>query len=197
MNKKINHIAKKTLYSGFFQLHQLTFKHKKHDGSWSIPLTREIFSGAHVSTVLPYDPKEKKIVLLEQIRVGLIESNHNPVVKEIVAGMIDKGETPEKAAIRECKEEIGCEVKKLTKIHSYYPAPGISQSYYHFFLAEVKSFDGSQIFGKKDEDEDILVRCYKIKEVENMLNNGKIINGLTLIALQWFFLNYKSRKLGS
>ena len=55
-----------------------------------------------------------KIILLEQIRVGIIESNHDPVIKEIVAGMIDKGETPENAAIRECKEEIGCEIKKLT-----------------------------------------------------------------------------------
>jgi ADP-ribose pyrophosphatase len=191
LNKKINYIKKKTLYSGFFQLHQLTFKHKKHDGTWSIPLTREIFGGAQVATVLPYDPEAKKIILLEQIRVGIIESNHDPVIKEIVAGMIDKGETPEKAAIRECKEEIGCEIKKLTKIHSYYPVPGSSQSYYHFFLAEVQSFENSKILGKKDENEDILVRCYSLEEVEEMLNCGKIINGLTLVALQWFFLNYK------
>ena len=191
MNKKINNIKKKTLYSGFFQLHQLTFKHKKHDGSWSIPLTREVFSGAHVATVLPYDPCSKKIVLLEQIRVGLIENGRNPMIKEIVAGMIDNGETPEEAAIRECKEEIGCEVKKLTKIHSYYPAPGSSKSFYHLFLAEVESFKGDQILGKKDEDEDILVRCYTLEEVKDMLDNGKIINGLTLIALQWFFLNHK------
>ena len=41
------------------------------------------------------------------------------------------------------------------------------------------------------ENEDILARCYSIKDVRKMLNNGKIINGITLIALQWFFLNYK------
>ena len=62
MNKKINNIKKKTLYSGFYQLHELTFKHKKHDGSWSIPITREVFSGGHVATVIPYDPSSKKIV---------------------------------------------------------------------------------------------------------------------------------------
>ena len=44
---------------------------------------------------------------------------------------------------------------------------------------------------KKDEGEDILVRCYNTDKVKTMLNDGKIINGATLIALQWFYLNYK------
>ena len=56
-----NIIKKKKIHDGFFKLHEFTLKHKKHDSSWSRPLTREIFSGAHVATVLPYDKKEKKI----------------------------------------------------------------------------------------------------------------------------------------
>ena len=43
--------------------------------------------------------------------------------------------------------------------------------------------------GLKTENEDILVRSYKISEVKDKLKNGEILNGLTLIALQWFFLN--------
>ena len=30
-------------------------------------------------------------------------------------------------------------------------------------------------------------------EVKNLLDQQKIINGVTLIALQWFFLNYYKR----
>ena len=60
MKKNFNIINKKTLYSGFFKIHEFTFNYKKHDGSWSKPLTREVFGGAHVATVLPYDPQEKK-----------------------------------------------------------------------------------------------------------------------------------------
>ena len=190
MKKNVNVIDKKTLYRGFFELHQYTIKHKKHDGSWSEPIIREIFSGAHVATVLPYDPKAKKIILIDQFRPGLINNIHEPIIKEIVAGIIDKGESPEKAAIRECKEETGCVVNKLKKIFSYYPAPGSSHSYYHLFLAEVESFEGIRVLGQKDENEDILVRSYSINEVKTMLNDGKFINSVTLVALLWFYSNY-------
>lgn len=192
MEKKFKLIDKKNLYSGFFELNKFTFKHKKHDGSWSTPISREIFSGAQVASVLPYDPSSKKFILLDQFRSGLIENHDNPVLKEIVAGIIDKNETPAEAAIRECKEEIGSDINKLTKILTYYPAPGSSQSLYHLFLGEVNSFKGARILGEKNENEDILARCYTIEETKKMLNDQKIINGLTLIALQWFFLNQQT-----
>ena len=46
--------------------------------------------------------------------------------------------------------------------------------------------------GEKDEDEDILARSYSTDEVKTMLNDGKIYNGATIIALQWFYLNYNT-----
>ena len=190
MKKNIKNISKKTLYSGFFKLYQFTFNHKKHDGTWSKLVTREIFSGAQVAAVLPFDPNKKKIILIDQFRTGLIEKSQDPIIKEIVGGIIDRNESPEETAIRECKEETGCSVNKLTKIFSYFPAPGSSQSYYHFFIAEVESFKGERVLGVTDEDEDLLVRSYSTDVVKVMLNEGKIINGATIIALQWFYLNY-------
>ena len=191
MKKQINIIDKKTLYSGFYELNKFKLKHKKYDGSWSNEIIREVFKGAHVSTVLPYDPIKKKIILIEQFRAGLIDNKKQNIMRELVAGIINKEETPENAAIRECREETGCEVKKIKKIFSYYPAPGGSQSYFHFFLAEIDSFEEQRIVGERKEDEDILANCYSIKEVKKMYDEYKIINGSTIIALQWFFLNYK------
>ena len=43
--------------------------------------------------------------------------------------------------------------------------------------------------GLESENEDILVRSYKLSDVKEMMEKGEILNGLTLIALQWFFLN--------
>ena len=128
---KINH--KKKLHDGFFKLHEINFNHKKHSGKWNNNVSREIFSGAHVSTLLPYDPIKKKILLLQQFRAGVIDRGNNPIITEIVAGIIDEGENPKEAAIRECMEETGCSVKKIIDIFSYYPAPGSSESFYHFF----------------------------------------------------------------
>ena len=192
MKKNHNIINKKTLYSGFFEIHQFTFNHKKHNGSWSKPLIREVFRGSNVATILPFDPKAKKIILIDQFRNGLVENNCEPFLKEIPAGFIDEGESPEVAAIRECKEETGCKVNKIEKICSYYPSPGSSQSHWHLFIAEVDSFEGERILGEKDEDEDILARSYSTDVVKTMLNDGKIYNGATIIALQWFYLNYNT-----
>ena len=43
--------------------------------------------------------------------------------------------------------------------------------------------------GLENENEDIFVKSYRISEIKEKLINGKILNGVTLIALQWFFLN--------
>ena len=190
MKLKYKIINKKNLYSGFFSLNKYEFTHKKHDGEWTSTVDREIFSGSNVSTLLPYDPIKKEIILIQQFRAGVLSRYDEDYLLEIVAGIIDEGENPEETAIRECFEETGCEVKKIYPIQSYFPAPGSSESYYHLYLGEIQAFDGERIKGLKKENEDILVKSFKIDEVRQMLKEKKIMNGVTLIALQWFFLKY-------
>ena len=192
MKNEVKILSKKNLYTGFYKLTELTLKHKKHNGKWSKSIKREIFSGAHVATVLPYDPKKKKIVLINQFRAGVINQNINPIITEIVAGFISKNEIPVKAAMRECEEETGCKVINIKKMFSYFPSPGCSESYYHLYFAEVDSFDGIRITGQTDENEDILAKSYTVTEVKKLLMENNILNGLTLIALQWFFLNNRN-----
>ena len=190
MKLKYKIINKKNLYSGFFTLNKYEFIHKKHDGEWTDTVEREVFSGAHVSTLLPYDPFKKEIILIQQFRAGVLSRYDEDYLYEIVAGIIDEGENPEATARRECFEETGCEVKKIHPIQSYFPAPGSSESYYHLYLGEIQAFEGERIRGLEKENEDILVKSFKIDEVRQMLKEKKIINGLTLVALQWFFLEY-------
>mgnify|MGYP001327827389 CR=1 FL=1 len=192
MNTKFKIINKKNIHSGFFKMNEVTLKYKKYNGSWSNEIKRELFGGAQVSAVLPYDPKKNEIVLIQQFRPGTISKNYNNYLDEIVAGIIDDGESPETTAKRECFEETGCKVKKLIPIQGYFPAPGSSESFYYLYLAEIETFKGERIMGLKSENEDIFVKSYKISDVKEKLQTGKIINGLTLIALQWFFLNFKN-----
>ncbi len=190
MESKFKIISKKNIYTGFFKMNEITLKFKKFDGNWSKEVRREIFGGAQVSAVLPYDPLKKEIILIKQFRPGTISQNCDNYLDEIVAGIIDPGENPENTAIRECAEETGCNVKKIIPIQSYFPAPGSSESFYHLFVAEIEAFDGERIMGLETENENILAKSYKISEVKEKLAKGKILNGLTLIALQWFFLNF-------
>ena len=190
MKLKYKILNKINLYSGFFSLNKYEFTHEKHDGSWTNKVEREVFSGGHVSAVLPYDPDRKEIVLIQQFRAGILSRYDDDYLYEIVAGLIDHNEIPEQTAKRECLEETGCEVKKLLPIQSYFPAPGSSESYYHLYLGEINSFDGKRIKGLENENEDILVKSFKVDEVKKMLKEKEIKNGLTLVALQWFFLEY-------
>ena len=190
MKSKFKIIDKKNLYDGFFKMNEVTLKYRKYDGNWSNNIKRELFGGAQVAAVLPYDPMSKEIILIQQFRPGTISKDIDHYLDEIVAGIIDEGESPEIAAKRECLEETGCEVKRLIPIQGYFPAPGSSESFYHLFLGEVKSFKGSKIQGLENENEDIFVKCFKINEVRKKMEDGKILNGLTLIALQWFFLHF-------
>ena len=86
-------------------------------------------------------------------------------------------------------EETGCEISNLTSIQGYFPAPGSSESFYNLFLGEVIAPDKEIIRGLENENEDILVKSYSFDEVKTKMNKKQILNGLTLIALQWFFLN--------
>ena len=190
MNSNFKIISKKNLYKGFFKMNEVTLKYKKYNGKWSKDLKRELFGGAQVSAVLPYDPVKNEIILIQQFRPGTISRNLNNYLIEIVAGMIDPGEKPETAAKRECLEETGCEVKKIIPIQGYFPAPGSSESFYHLFLAEIETFKGTRVMGLESENEDILVKSFKVEEVREKMKNGEILNGVALIALQWFFLNF-------
>ena len=189
MSSKFKILNKKNIHNGFFKMNEITLKYKKYDGSWSNEIKRELFGGAQVSAVLPYDPENKKIVLIQQFRPGTISRDSNNYLDEIVAGIIDPGESPKDTAIRECLEETGCKVKNLRSIQGYFPAPGSSESFYHLFLGEIDTFEGERVMGLESENEDILVRSYKLSDVKEMMEKGEILNGLTLIALQWFFLN--------
>lgn len=190
MKLKYKMLNKINLYSGFFSLNKYEFIHQKHDGLWTDKVQREVFSGAHVSTLLPYDPIRKEIVLIQQFRAGTLSRYDDDYLYEIVAGIIDQGENAEEAARRECLEETGCEVKKILPIQGYFPAPGSSESYYELFLGEINGFEGERIMGLENENENILVKSFKIDHVREMLKNKQIRNGSTLMALQWFFLEY-------
>ena len=72
MKLKYKILNKESLYSGFFSLNKYEFIHQKHDGKWTDKVEREVFSGAHVSTLLPYDPVKKEIVLIQQFRAGIL-----------------------------------------------------------------------------------------------------------------------------
>lgn len=86
--------------------------------------------GRHYVGILALTP-ENNVVLVKQYRPAL-----KNMTVEIPAGLVELGEEPEVAALRELQEETGYHAQKITKIYDYYTSPGFTDSQFHIYLAE-------------------------------------------------------------
>ena len=181
-------LSKQSLYNGFFNMTKITFRHKLFNGGWSENIDRELFERGHAVALLPYDPITDKVILIEQVRVGALESD-NPWQYEIVAGMIDKDQTSEQVAIREADEEAGIKVSNLEKISSFYPSSGGCTEQLDVFIGFTDASKATGIHGLDDENEDIRVHVFTREEAYALVTSGIIENAASIIALQWVELN--------
>jgi ADP-ribose pyrophosphatase len=187
--KDVQILSKETLYQGFFKMVKYAFKHKLFAGGWSDVVEREIFERGHAIAVLPYDPVLDEFVMIEQVRIGALSTSSSPWLLEVVAGIIDEGETPEDVCRREAQEEAGLDIQKLHKALSYLSSPGGTTERLHIYVGLVDASDAKGVHGLEYESEDILVHRVPTSEAFDWINQGKIDNAATLIALQWFAMN--------
>lgn len=179
-------LERKTTYHGVvFSFDVLHLKHKGFSGSWIGPLTRELMVRKHAVAVLPYDPVLDTIITVEQFRIGALAAGRTPWLIEIVAGLIDEGESREEVARRETQEETGCTARHLEHIYDFLPSPGGCNETVTLFCAEVDSTAALPICGLAEEHEDIRVRVMPYAEALAWLDSGAIDNAVTLIALNW------------
>ncbi|MCU7553025.1 ADP-ribose diphosphatase [Alteromonas sp. ASW11-19] len=177
------------LYDGFFKMQQYTFRHKLFAGGWSDEVKREIFERGHAVAVLPYDPVQQEFVLIEQVRIGALATSSSPWLIEIIAGIIDTGETPEAVCHRESEEEAGITLSHLTRACSYLSSPGGTTERLHVFMAKTDATTAEGVHGLDNESEDIRVHRVKEETALEWIKSGHIDNAAAIIALQWFFLN--------
>jgi len=181
-------VTKKTpLYNGFYKMNKLTIEHDRYDGQ-SQTIERELLVRHDAVCVLLFDPIRDNIVFIEQFRVGAIEQP-TPWLLEIVAGLIDKDESPEDVAYREAYEETGLNIDKLTPICQYQPSPGGTNENIHLYVARADSALAAGTHGLEEESEDIKVMVIPKSEAFKMLSEGKINNAAALIGLQWLLIN--------
>ncbi|MDH5433722.1 MAG: NUDIX domain-containing protein [Gammaproteobacteria bacterium] len=183
-----------TLYDGFMQLKKYTLSHQHFQGGWSDQFTREVLERGNAAAVLLYDPTKEVLGFVEQFRPGAICNKSHPWLLELVAGMIDTDETPEAVAVREAKEEAGCEVKRIIKMCDYLVSPGGTSERFWLFLGEIDSEQLADYAGLDSEHEDIKVHKIKVEDAFEMLQTGKFDNAMTIIAVQWLKLNWQNRK---
>ncbi len=182
-------VERENCFTGFYKLDRLHVQHRQFSGAMGPVLSRELFVRHEAVCVLPYDPQRDALVMIEQFRVGAIDRAESPWLLEMVAGLIDKDESPEEVARREAIEEAGLEIGELRPIARYFPSPGGSDELVHLYLGRCDSRGAGGIHGLEEEGEDIRVHVLSFDEAMRTLTDGTINNAACLIALQWLSLH--------
>lgn len=182
-------IDKTTCYQGFFRIDRYRLRHRLFNGEWGNPITRELFERGHAAAVLPYDPIRDEVILIEQFRIGAMEAPGGPWLMEIVAGIIEPGETAENVVKRESIEESNCIITDLIPLYDYLVSPGGMSERIALFCGRVDTTHAGGVHGSTDEGEDIKVHVVSRKTALDYLKTGKINSASAIIALQWLTLN--------
>ena len=117
---------------------------------------------------------DAQVVLVRQWRHGIAR----PAL-EVPGGIMDPGESPEAAAIRELREETGYEADRVVPIGRVSPNPAIMQATAHTFYAPgVRHVGGVNL----DPGEDIEVVLRPLAEIPRLIASGEIDHAVVLAA---------------
>jgi len=142
-----------------------------------VETTREVVYHAGSVVVIPHLP-DGRLVLVRQYRHAVRES-----LWELVAGGMERGETPRQSARRELWEETGYHARVLKPLFEFYPSPGILSERMHL----VEAWDLTLSKGQPDADERIEIGFFTVKRVMEMIQSNQIRDGKTLVGILLLF----------
>ncbi len=191
-------VAHDIAFQRYFRIDEYKLRHRTFRGDWSAVVTREVFERGHVVVVLPYDPLRDEVVLIEQFRPGAYAASResswftedaSPWLIECVAGVIEDGEDPDAVARRETVEEVGLEALDLKVIRRWLVSPGGTTESVIAYAARIDAAGAGGLHGLGEEDEDIRVFALPAEEAFRWVDDGRVLNAATLIALDWLRMN--------
>lgn len=127
----------------------------------------------------------ERFVMERQYRHG-----GNCVTIEFPGGLIEDGESPEEAVVRELEEETGLKCRKLTKLGEVNTNPAFMTNTGYFYLAEGLENTGTCHFDENEQIDMITVPC---SDVLQNLGSGDYNNGVMLIAA-FYYLQYREKQ---
>ena len=191
------HVSSKTkriVYRGFFSVEEHELSYQKFNKTQSDVVTRSALVSTDAVIVLPYDPINDRVLLIEQFRTGpYVKGDKSPWVLEPIAGLVDQGESPETAGLREAYEEAHLKIDKLELIARSYPSPGISTEFFHQYIGIVSLPESTNLVsGLASESEDIRSHIFSYKQFSKMIVEGKINVGPAILLGLWLSKNRKN-----
>ena len=184
-NPAIKNVQLQVLSDNWYTLRKVTFDFQKKDGTWETQ-NREAYDRGNGATILLYNQLQGTVILTRQFRMPTyLNGNENGMLIETCAGLLDK-DNAEDCIRRETEEETGYKIKEVRKVFEAYMSPGSVTEILYFFVAaytkEQKVTDGG---GVEDDQENIEVLELPFNQALDMVANGEIRDGKTIMLLQY------------
>jgi len=171
-----------------YTLKTTTFDWRRNNGEWQTQ-QRETYDRGDAATVLPYNLAQRTVLLVKQFRYPAYVNGHDDLMIEAAAGLLDDAE-PELRIRLEAEEEIGYRLGEIREIFEAFMSPGAATQKIYFFVA---AYEPSMRIGAggglAHEGEDIEVLELAIDEALAMITDGRIVDGKTIMLLQYAALN--------
>ena len=129
------------------------------------------------------DIKESSFIIPVKGNKILFEKQYRYPIKkwtiELPGGSVKKGSSARKAAEDELREELGYKAGKLERLGKFVPYNGVSSEICSVYLATDLKFVGAD----QEETEYIDPVEIEVKQAYKMVEDNKIIDGMTIAAL--------------
>ena len=176
------------LSDSWHRLHVTTLDYLGDDGLWTSQ-TRETYDRGNGATILLYNLEQRTVILTSQFRYPVYINGHpDGMLIETAAGLLD-ADDPVTAIRREAVEETGHRVGEVQHVFDVYMSPGSVTEKVHFYAAPYDATTRENAGGGlADEGEEIGVLELDIDEALDMVADGRIADGKTIMLLQWSVL---------
>lgn len=188
--------AEETLSDNWYLLKKYSFDLRRRDGSWQ-PQTREVYDRGNGATILLYNLAQRTVLLIRQFRMPTFVNGHSGYLIESAAGLLDNA-SPEERIRLEAEEETGYRVRSVEKIFEAFMSPGSVTERLHFFIGEYQPGDRiNDGGGLAEEGEDIEVLELGFEAAIAMIGSGDIVDGKTIMLLQYLQLRLMNHSIPS
>lgn len=168
MKEKTEIIESETVYEGkVFDV--VKSKIREEDNEYE----REVVKHGGSGVVIP---------VFEDKTIALVKQYRHPAKKfllELLAGTVEKDETPEECAMREIEEEIGMKAGKLEKLSEFYVSPGFLSEKMHVFLATELTESEQNL----DDDENITIVKLSFDKAFKKIRNSEFEDAKTIVGI--------------
>jgi len=172
------------LSDNWYVLRKTTFDFQGRDGIWRT-MSRETYDRGNGATILLYSTVKKTVVLTRQFRFPAYVNEHDGLLIETCAGLLDQDD-PHTCIRKETEEETGYRIENVRKVFEAFMSPGSVTERLHFFVGEYSDQDKvSEGGGLEAEGEEIEVLELPLDEALAMIDTGEIKDGKTIMLLQY------------